>query len=347
LLIFCNLQYEKASIDFSNIDVMIGATMNFQAWDMVDVRTVFGPRFHRVNMFYSNPDYYVEQKRLESKTIRWPVKTDDFFPYSDCPHCFWTGYFTSRTAFKRYERVASSLLLAARQIDSLYGGFVSSAKKTTTTKQESPLFPLEDALGVAQHHDAISGTAKQHVADDYSFRLSVGVDQAVQHVSSILREAMFAIDDVTTSTRIDELVYCPLLNETKCPVSEVGRREMLIDNNIKLLTVASFVPELLEFDRRSTSCRWLQPIGPRAVECCSIARFFPPCHIVLHQCGEIDKVSIIDDPIIRFEPKHIRIDLCLGEYATFGSGFRHCQSLQRRSICTSNAPDRHPAAPSQ
>jgi alpha-mannosidase len=224
LLFFGSLKYEKASIDFSNIDVMIGATMKFQAWDMVDVRSVFGPRFHRVNMFYSNPDYYAEQKRLESKTIRFPVKTDDFFPYSDCPHCFWTGYFTSRTAFKRYGRVASSLLLATRQIDSLYGGLISSAKKTATTKQESTLFPLEDALGVAQHHDAISGTAKQHVADDYSFRLSNGIDQAVQHVSSILRAAMFATDDMTMSTQIDDLVYCPLLNETKCAISEVGMK---------------------------------------------------------------------------------------------------------------------------
>ena len=21
----------------------------------------------------------------------WPLKTDDFFPYADCPHCYWTG----------------------------------------------------------------------------------------------------------------------------------------------------------------------------------------------------------------------------------------------------------------
>jgi DNA-binding XRE family transcriptional regulator len=213
-------QYKTASIDFSNIDVMIGATMNFQAWDMVDIRRVFGPRFHRVNLFYSNPDYYVEQKRLESQTIQWPVKTDDFFPYSDCPHCFWTGYFTSRTSFKRFERVASSLLLAARQIDSLYGGGTN-----TTSMETSSLFPLEDALGVAQHHDAISGTAKQHVADDYSFRLSYGIDQAVQHVISVLRKTMNAInnnDDEPAWT--DTMAYCPLLNETKCAVSEVGSK---------------------------------------------------------------------------------------------------------------------------
>ena len=29
-------------------------------------------------------------------------------------------------------------------------------------------------MGVAQHHDAVSGTSKQHVADDYAKRLAIG-----------------------------------------------------------------------------------------------------------------------------------------------------------------------------
>jgi hypothetical protein len=34
-------------------------------------------------------------------------------------------------------------------------------------------------MGVAQHHDAVSGTEKQHVADDYAQRLSDGIDRAM------------------------------------------------------------------------------------------------------------------------------------------------------------------------
>jgi hypothetical protein len=34
-------------------------------------------------------------------------------------------------------------------------------------------------MGLAQHHDAVSGTEKQHVANDYAQRLSDGIDGAM------------------------------------------------------------------------------------------------------------------------------------------------------------------------
>ncbi len=38
---------------------------------------------------------------------------------------------------------------------------------------------IDEAMGVAQHHDAVSGTEKQEVAFDYAQRLSEGIDAAV------------------------------------------------------------------------------------------------------------------------------------------------------------------------
>ena len=31
-------------------------------------------------------------------------------------------------------------------------------------------------MGIVQHHDAITGTEKQEVANDYALRLSAGID---------------------------------------------------------------------------------------------------------------------------------------------------------------------------
>ncbi len=41
------------------------------------------------------------------------------------------------------------------------------------------MFIIDEALGIAQHHDAVSGTEKQEVAFDYAQRLSEGIDAAV------------------------------------------------------------------------------------------------------------------------------------------------------------------------
>lgn len=62
----------------------------------------------RVNAFYSTPTMYLDALHKANKT--WELKTDDFFPYADCPHCYWTGYFTSRPALKRYVRYNNNLL---------------------------------------------------------------------------------------------------------------------------------------------------------------------------------------------------------------------------------------------
>jgi len=40
------------------------------------------------------------------------------------------------------------------------------------------IFGIGEAMGLIQHHDAISGTERQHVADDYVQRLSQGIDAA-------------------------------------------------------------------------------------------------------------------------------------------------------------------------
>lgn len=41
-------------------------------------------------------------------------------------------------------------------------------------KMSPEIFAKRQAMGVAQHHDAVSGTAKQHVTFDYAKRLSHG-----------------------------------------------------------------------------------------------------------------------------------------------------------------------------
>uniref|UniRef100_H2Z3Z1 Alpha-mannosidase n=1 Tax=Ciona savignyi TaxID=51511 RepID=H2Z3Z1_CIOSA len=99
--------------------------------------------------------------RYKNCFFLWSVKSDDFFPYADAPHQFWTGYFTSRPGLKGYVRESNKYLQV----------IFSKDKKHLTDKI---IILPGAAMGVAQHHDAVSGTSKQHVANDYAKRLYIG-----------------------------------------------------------------------------------------------------------------------------------------------------------------------------
>ena len=86
-------------------------------------------------------------------------------------NAYWTGYYTSRAAFKKHERDSDLLLQAAKQANVL--GQLGQFDELTSLKR---------ALGVAQHHDAITGTAKQPVDSDYHVQLrQVKLFQLVTH----------------------------------------------------------------------------------------------------------------------------------------------------------------------
>ena len=195
--------------------------MNLQKWNIVDVAKLLGPRFDSVNIFYSSPEFYTKCKYQETKSNftnrgRLSVKEDDFFPYSDHDHSFWTGYFTSRPGLKRMERVASSFLLAARQIETLVD---SSGNQVDFRQCQGNFHNLEDAVGVVQHHDGVSGTAKQHVANDYAKRLHNAIKKVSNCTATKLRNLLLGEN---AGSSLNDLDLCHQLNESICHVSQVS-----------------------------------------------------------------------------------------------------------------------------
>ncbi|EPS72012.1 hypothetical protein M569_02745, partial [Genlisea aurea] len=156
----------------------------------------------RVHALYSTPSIYTDAKYAANED--WPIKTGDFFPYADRENAYWTGYFTSRPALKGYVRMLSGYYLAARQLAFFKGGFYF----------EHSTDGLGDALAIAQHHDAVSGTERLHVANDYALRLSIGYKEAEKVVASSLA--------VLTTLGNNSVYSCPLLNVSYCPPSEAN-----------------------------------------------------------------------------------------------------------------------------
>uniref|UniRef100_A0A8D2LF28 Alpha-mannosidase n=1 Tax=Varanus komodoensis TaxID=61221 RepID=A0A8D2LF28_VARKO len=103
----------------------------------------------------------------------FPVVSGDFFSYADREDHYWTGYYTSRPFYKSMGRVLEAHLRGA---EILYSLALNHARHAGMDSR----YPLSDYglltdarrnLGLFQHHDAITGTAKEAVVVDYGVRL--------------------------------------------------------------------------------------------------------------------------------------------------------------------------------
>jgi AraC-like DNA-binding protein len=66
-----------------------------------------------MKLVYSTPGEYIQAINKEANS--YPSKTDDFFPYGDDVHDYWTGYFTSRTGVKGFVREFGRWIQAVRK----------------------------------------------------------------------------------------------------------------------------------------------------------------------------------------------------------------------------------------
>ncbi|KAH9509724.1 Alpha-mannosidase 2x [Bulinus truncatus] len=135
---------------------------------------------------YFNTLYAETQTSPGQKPSGISTLSGDFFSYADRDDHYWTGYFTSRPLHKSLDRVLEHNLRSAEIIFSL--------TQVQARKHAAANFPSRDfmqklvdarrALGLFQHHDAITGTAKDFVMVDYAQRLL----RALQNAKTIISE---------------------------------------------------------------------------------------------------------------------------------------------------------------
>jgi len=158
----------------------LAAAINFKNYDKLFsyIQSVSG---YNVNLAYSTPSEYIRSIYPLGQT--YPTKSDDFFPYANVINAYWTGYFTSRTAVKGLVRREGKLLQAAKRLATqLIWQKSSTFVLNNFIQVDKALYQLEEAMAIAQHHDAVTGTEKQAVAEDYKLRLAKG-ENAVNQVS--------------------------------------------------------------------------------------------------------------------------------------------------------------------
>eukprot|EP01059_Diplonema_ambulator_P008478 TRINITY_DN18114_c0_g1_i1.p1 TRINITY_DN18114_c0_g1~~TRINITY_DN18114_c0_g1_i1.p1 ORF type:complete len:1107 (+),score=202.08 TRINITY_DN18114_c0_g1_i1:107-3322(+) len=175
-----------------------------------------------INIFYSTPSVYVEQKKKAN--ITWEVRKDDIFPLMEGDgHAFWSGYFTSRPSLKRQVRVASNFLNAARQLEVLSKVPVSKISQLTTRPSprvgSSWTDSLEGTVGLATHHDGMSGTERQNVANDYAQRISESQHEVEQGVGLSFNVLLGNASYTFEHCNCNKANGADCLNITMCPIT--------------------------------------------------------------------------------------------------------------------------------
>ena len=127
--------------------------------------------------------YFDAQRQTEV-----PKLQGSFFPYSDREKDYWTGYFNSRIFYKGYDRLLESLIAAVE-----------------TKCPTEDIHLQKRALGIFQHHDGITGTAKSHVVQDYYKTMQNAVSELKSKLKTCLN---------TNTLTMGMAVNLPLLNIT-------------------------------------------------------------------------------------------------------------------------------------
>ncbi|XP_068208106.1 alpha-mannosidase 2x-like isoform X1 [Palaemon carinicauda] len=114
----------------------------------------------------------------------FPSLSGDFFTYADRDDHYWSGYYTSRPFHKKLDRVLEAYLRGAEIIYSTMLATQSVIGTSATDVTNSLMDHLVSArrhLALFQHHDGITGTAKDHVVVDYAKKMLEALHNC-QHV---------------------------------------------------------------------------------------------------------------------------------------------------------------------
>ncbi|XP_030753916.1 lysosomal alpha-mannosidase-like [Sitophilus oryzae] len=194
-----DFNYQDAEAWFINLDKLIYH---------VNKRQESGSKF---NLMYSTPSCYVKAVNNETQDKDWVLKDDDFFPYASDEHSYWTGYFTSRPALKRFERLGNNFLQVCKQLSVL-----------ANLGESTSLDNLREIMGVLQHHDAVSGTEQQHVAKDYARQLHHAID-GCENITNTALNKLFNNGSSNSEKEYGNSVplkTCLLANISQCATTE-------------------------------------------------------------------------------------------------------------------------------
>lgn len=183
-------QYKKKAQLYSTNVLLVPLGDDFRydhstEWDAqyINYQKIFdyinnNPQLHAHAQFGTLSDYFNALEK-EKELNEFPTLSGDFFTYADREDHYWSGYYTSRPFYKRMDRVLLSYLRSAEILLTLTERL--NSRLEILSKLNGNLSESRSSLSLFQHHDGITGTAKDHVVQDYASKMLNAINRA-QHV---------------------------------------------------------------------------------------------------------------------------------------------------------------------
>jgi len=197
-------QYRKKSTLFQTKNVLIplGDDFRFMSHREAEAQfTNYQRLFDHMNSdlslkvharFATLRDYFVaiaDEVVSDVRAERFPVLAGDFFTYADKTDEFWSGYYVSRSFYKAMDRAFEPLLRAAEVAYTLASASSSLIQvQLGLSSMWNELVVARRNLGLFQHHDGITGTARKHVALDYGNRMV----SSMRHLDKMMAQLVSA-----------------------------------------------------------------------------------------------------------------------------------------------------------
>ncbi|CAH1437672.1 unnamed protein product [Lactuca virosa] len=190
-------QYKKKSTLYRTNTLLVPLGDDFRYISIDEAEAQFRNYQMLFDYINSNPELNTEAKfgtlddyfrtlREESERINYsrpgeigsgqisgfPSLSGDFFTYADRQQDYWSGYYVSRPFFKAVDRVLEQTLRATEMTMVFLLGYCQRAQcEKLPTGFTHKLTAARRNLALFQHHDGVTGTAKDHVVQDYGMRM--------------------------------------------------------------------------------------------------------------------------------------------------------------------------------
>ncbi|XP_063836494.1 lysosomal alpha-mannosidase-like [Ostrinia nubilalis] len=215
--------------DHDNIMVTMGGDFTYQSaanWFMNMDKLINHVNTHPanlsdINIFYSSPSCYLKAIYLYGRRDKaMYTEKGDHVPYDSDASTYWTGYYSSRPTLKYLARRAHLFLQVVKQITVI-----------ARTGDSYELHLLRHAVALTLHHDAITGTSQQHVANDFTRLLSEAMDTCSKKVSNLLSYLTPTWGSSRRSKNNQQFVTCHQMNVSQCRFLETQDAILLLVYN--------------------------------------------------------------------------------------------------------------------